>query len=226
MRVISSIALLLLAAPAHAQLRPRRVGLDAAGEQQDLQPGAAAAAMGGGGAGGADDMLAQLGKALGGGGGGLDMETLMKGMDPENNPLLKGMAEANPELARMMQDPEAMKQQMGNVPDSVGRVCSPFLETGVDLFGPLLAKGLGGHARKVFKAWGVMFVCLGSRAVSMWLSPSYSCHDFLLCLQHQVAIYGKPPLFKGLTKDEIKDQRHQTTDGLKHPTAGVHAQCL
>ena len=46
--------------------------------------------------------------------------------------------------------------------------------------------------RKQFKTWGVMFVCLGSRAVSLWLSPSYSCRDFLLCLQRQVAVYGKP----------------------------------
>merc|ERR1711867_182478 len=85
-----------------------------------------------------------------------------------------------------------LQQQMGPVPDVVGAQCAPFTEVAVDLFGPLLARGLGGHVRKTFKTWGVLFVCLGSRAVSIWLSPSYSCRDFLLCLQRQISIYGKP----------------------------------
>ena len=85
-----------------------------------------------------------------------------------------------------------VQQQMGKVPDEVAKQCPPFLHVSVDLFGPLLAKGLGGHARKAFKTWGVLFSCLGSRAVSVWLAASYSTSDFLQCLQRQISIYGVP----------------------------------
>ena len=51
----------------------------------------------------------------GDGAGGLDMGALMKGLDPENNPLLKGLAEANPEIAKVLQDPEALQGQMAQM---------------------------------------------------------------------------------------------------------------
>jgi hypothetical protein len=50
-----------------------------------------------------------------GGEGGLDMGALLKNMDLENNPMLKAMAEANPEMAKMLSDPEALKGQMEQV---------------------------------------------------------------------------------------------------------------
>ena len=84
------------------------------------------------------------------------------------------------------------EQQMGKLPDAVAQPCSPFQHVSLGLFGPLVAKGLGGHARKAFKTWGVLFCCLGSRAVSVWLAASYSTTDFLQCLQRQIAIYGMP----------------------------------
>ena len=46
--------------------------------------------------------MAKMAQAFGGGAGGLDPETLLKGMDPANNPLLKGMAESNPELKALL----------------------------------------------------------------------------------------------------------------------------
>ena len=100
---------------ADAQLRPRRVGTNALGEQQDTM---AAAASGGGdgldafGGGDMAEALQAMAGALGGEGGGLNAEALLKGMDPANNPLLKGMAEANPELKELLQNPEALKGQM------------------------------------------------------------------------------------------------------------------
>ena len=85
-----------------------------------------------------------------------------------------------------------MQQLMGQVPKEVADPCPPFLNVALDLFGPLVARGIGGHTRKSFKTWAVLFVCLGTRAVSVWLAASYSCRDFLLCLQRQVSIYGLP----------------------------------
>lgn len=78
----------------------------------------AAAAAGGGdgldafGGGDMAEALQAMAGALGGEGGGLNAEALLKGMDPANNPLLKGMAEANPELKELLRNPEALKGQM------------------------------------------------------------------------------------------------------------------
>ena len=84
------------------------------------------------------------------------------------------------------------EQLMGKLPPQVLEPSSPFNAVCLDLFGPLLARGIGGHTRKEFKTWGVVFCCLSSKAVAMWLAPSYSCKSFMLCFKKQAAIYGKP----------------------------------
>jgi hypothetical protein len=113
---MSYLLLCLALRSADAQLRPRRVGTNAMGEQQEAMAAAAAGSDGGGldGFGGGDmaEALQAMAGALGGEGGGLDPEALLKGMDPANNPLLKGMAEANPELKELLQNPEALRGQM------------------------------------------------------------------------------------------------------------------
>ena len=81
---------------------------------------------------------------------------------------------------------------MGEVPKELGKVCAPFSHCNVDLFGPMVVKGIGGYGRKTFKTWGVMFSCVSSRAVSIWLSTSYSSKDFMECFRKQAAIYGVP----------------------------------
>lgn len=121
MRVITLCVFGLLGA-ADAQLRPRRVGTNAMGEQQAAEDMMAAAGGGGGDGldafGGGGDMaeaMKNMAAALGGEGGGLDTDALLKGMDPANNPLLKGMAEANPELKALLDNPEALKGQMAQM---------------------------------------------------------------------------------------------------------------
>lgn len=114
------ITMFLLLTTAEAQLRPRRVGTSATGEQEMAAEDLMAAARGGGGLdalGGAnlEEAMAQMAQAFGGGAGGLDPETLLKGMDPANNPLLKGMAEANPELKALLENPDALKAQMAQM---------------------------------------------------------------------------------------------------------------
>ena len=44
----------------------------------------------------------------------------------------------------------------------------------------------------MFKCWGVLFVCLGTKAVSIWAAPTYSTKDFILCYHKQTNIYGDP----------------------------------
>ena len=85
-----------------------------------------------------------------------------------------------------------IEQIMGKLPPEVFSPAPPFTAVCLDLFGPLLAKGEGPQVRKTFKVWGVLFVCLGSKAVSMWLAPSYSAKSFMLCFAKQSGIYGRP----------------------------------
>lgn len=101
-----------LATSVHAQLRPRRVGTNAMGEQQEVPvagSGGAAAGMEG-----LEAMAAALGGA-GGGEGGFDPAALLQGMDLSNNPMLQGLAESNPEIAQMLSNPDALKEQMGQM---------------------------------------------------------------------------------------------------------------
>lgn len=99
------------------QLRPRRVGgaaVNAMGQQEDMaaDPMQADAGLEGLGA----DSIAEAMKAFGGEGGMPDMEKMMEMMgDPSNladNPLLKGLAESNPEVKEMLSNPEKMKDKM------------------------------------------------------------------------------------------------------------------
>ena len=45
------------------------------------------------------------------------------------------------------------EQVMGKLPKEVLQPASPFTTVALDLFGPLVTKGLGGHNRKSFKTW-------------------------------------------------------------------------
>ena len=83
---------------------------------------------------------------------------------------------------------------MGDLPDFTIEKADPFTAVAVDLFGPLWSKGVGGHARKVFKTRGVLFLCLATKAVSIWASLSYSTKDFLTCYLKHTGIYGHPKL--------------------------------
>ena len=87
-----------------------------------------------------------------------------------------------------------VEQLMAKLPPQVMEKASPFTSVVLDLFGPLMTKGIGGHVRKVFKTWGVVFACLGTKAVSIWLAAGYSAEAFLVCFQKQCAIYGRPAL--------------------------------
>ena len=86
------------------------------------------------------------------------------------------------------------EQLMGELPPFTLEQADPFKVCSVDLFGPLLTRGLGGHARKTFKTWGVLYACLASKAIAIWGAAVYDTDNFLLCHQKQVAIYGKPAL--------------------------------
>ena len=117
----STIALLLLLGSdqVSAQLRPRRVGgagFNAMGQQEEVP--AAATGMDG-----FEGManLERMAEQLGANGGMPDMAKMMEMMaggdlsNLMNNPMLKGLASANPELAEMLSNPELMKEKIAEV---------------------------------------------------------------------------------------------------------------
>ena len=80
------------------------------------------------------------------------------------------------------------QQLMAELPEFTLEQSDPFKVCSLDMFGPLMAKGVGGHARKTFKVWGVLYSCLVSKAVSIWAIPGYDADSFWLAHQRQMAV--------------------------------------
>eukprot|EP00320_Phaeocystis_rex_P003235 CAMPEP_0119060344 /NCGR_PEP_ID=MMETSP1178-20130426/4322_1 /TAXON_ID=33656 /ORGANISM="unid sp, Strain CCMP2000" /LENGTH=266 /DNA_ID=CAMNT_0007041441 /DNA_START=17 /DNA_END=817 /DNA_ORIENTATION=+ len=98
------VALCLAHCGVHAQLRPRRVGVNPMGE---AEVGAEA--------GGAEPDMASLLKNMMGGtnGGGMDMESLASSL--QENPMLQQMMASNPEMQELMTNPAALQEKMAEL---------------------------------------------------------------------------------------------------------------
>ena len=126
------VSLFALAGVATGQLRPKRVGTNAMGDQEVVYSDVPS----NGGGGGAEDPMAAMRQAMAGMGGGdggdpmAAMQQMMAAMGGEggldlgemmrNNPMLSGLADANPEVAEMLNNPEKMKEQMAQVAQLMG----------------------------------------------------------------------------------------------------------
>ena len=64
----------------------------------------------------------------------------------------------------------------------------PFQFTGLDYFGPLIAK----RARSRVKRWGCIFTCMVTRAVHLELSDSLDTSDFIMTLRCFIGRRGAP----------------------------------
>ncbi|XP_048010442.1 uncharacterized protein LOC125244397 [Megalobrama amblycephala] len=79
--------------------------------------------------------------------------------------------------------------QMADLPMARLRIFRPpFFSTGVDCFGPFIAK----IGRRNEKRWGVIFKCLTTRAIHLDLLNSLDSDAFLLALRRFIARRGKP----------------------------------
>ena len=82
---------------------------------------------------------------------------------------------------------KAAQQIMGNLPECrVNAPKFPFQNSGVDLFGPIAVK----LNRSIVKRWGVLFICMASRACHIEIVPDLSTDSFIQCFMRFTARRG------------------------------------
>ena len=87
-------------------------------------------------------------------------------------------------------------QQMAVLPARLTVPCPVFSHIGVDLAGPFSVKKEGSRVTRrntgTFKIWVVLFVCLSTKALKLYVAGGYSTGDFLLAWDSFVADHGDP----------------------------------
>ena len=88
-------------------------------------------------------------------------------------------------------DKKLSGQVMGNLPKERLKPAPPWYSTSIDLFGPFTICDAV-KKRTTSKAYGVIFNCIGTRAVYFDLAPDYSIESFLMVLHRFVSLRGYP----------------------------------
>ena len=86
-------------------------------------------------------------------------------------------------------DKKLSGQMMGNLPKERLKPAPPWYSTSIDLFGPFTICDAV-KKRTTSKAYGVIFNCIGTRAVYLDLAPDYSTESFLMVLRRFVSLRG------------------------------------
>ena len=81
-----------------------------------------------------------------------------------------------------LRDAVLLKQCMGSLPEERLKPAPAFTYTMVDLFGPYGCRGEV-NKRTTGKTWGVIFTCLGSRAVHIEACCGYDASNFCAIIQ-------------------------------------------
>lgn len=89
------------------------------------------------------------------------------------------------------------KQKMASLPPELCIPCPAFTNIGVDLAGPFLVKSMVKKrdtraSLGKMKVWAVLFLCLNTRAIKIYLAPGYATSDFLLAWKEFTADCGVP----------------------------------
>ena len=77
-------------------------------------------------------------------------------------------------------------QLMSDLPEARVTPAPPFSYSGVDVFGPFTVKA----GRKLLKRYGILFICMASRAVHIELTDSLSTDAFISSLRRFIALRG------------------------------------
>ena len=88
-------------------------------------------------------------------------------------------------------DKKLSGQVMGNLPKERLKPAPPWYSTSVDLFGPFTIRDAV-KKRTTSKAYGMIFNCIGTRAVYLDLAPDYNTESFLMVLRRFVSLRGYP----------------------------------
>ena len=88
-------------------------------------------------------------------------------------------------------DKRVSEQIMGNLPTDRLKPAPPWYSTGIDLFGPYRIRNEV-KKRTTSKTYGVIFTCLGTRAVYLDIAADYSTDKFLMVLRRFVSLHGYP----------------------------------
>ena len=89
---------------------------------------------------------------------------------------------------------KAMEQLMGEVPRDYVKAAAPFTIVSLDMFGPFEVRGMGGSSRKKHKVWGLVYMCVASKAVATWVVDGYDAKSFLDAHQRHTSVYGTPTI--------------------------------
>ena len=90
-------------------------------------------------------------------------------------------------------------QKMAPLPPSLTVPAPTFLKVGLDLFGPMEVKKMGEAkttrgVHGTFKVWGVLIICLNTKAVKLYLAAGYSTAEFLMAYEQFTSDHGRPAM--------------------------------
>ena len=85
------------------------------------------------------------------------------------------------------------------LPHSLVVPAPPFMNVGLDLFRLLEVKKMGGAkstrgVQGTFKVWGVLILCLNTKAVKRYVPAGYSTAEFLMAFEQFTSDHGKPAM--------------------------------
>ena len=107
-----------------------------------------------------------------------------------------------------LQETKTARQVMANMLEDILQVSPPFTMTACDLFGPYMIRGMGAGVRKSMKAWGVMFICLRTKATSILACPGYDTTNLETTYVKFSSVYGDPAVL-------VSDQGTQLVSAAK-----------
>ena len=76
------------------------------------------------------------------------------------------------------------------------------------MIGRYMIRGMGAGVRKSMKAWGVMFICLRTKATSILACPGYDMTNFQTTYVKFTSVYGDPAVL-------VSDQGTQLVSAAK-----------
>ena len=92
-----------------------------------------------------------------------------------------------------LQSSRVNQQLMGDIPSEVTEVSVPFSHISLDLFGPIIVRGIG-NRRVSVKVWGALYACLSTKAIAVWAVTGYDAAHFLDAHTRHTSVYGVPQL--------------------------------